>query len=61
MNILQILPKLNTGGVETGTVDLAKKLISAKQKHGINKNTEHKTDNFTDFEYNISVFFLSSQ
>ena len=32
MNILQILPKLNTGGVETGTVDLAKKLISAKHK-----------------------------
>jgi lipopolysaccharide heptosyltransferase II len=32
MNILQILPNLNTGGVETGTVDLAKKLISAKHK-----------------------------
>ena len=32
MNILQILPNLNTGGVETGTVDLAKKLILAKHK-----------------------------
>ena len=27
MNILQILPKLDVGGVETGTVDLAKELI----------------------------------
>lgn len=32
MNILQIVPNLNTGGVETGTVDLAKKLILAKHK-----------------------------
>jgi len=30
MNILQILPELNSGGVETGTIDLAKGLI----KHG---------------------------
>jgi len=30
MNILQILPQLNVGGVETGTVDLAKYLI----RHG---------------------------
>lgn len=27
MNILQILPKLNVGGVETGTIDLAKYLV----------------------------------
>ncbi|MDP2921596.1 MAG: glycosyltransferase [Candidatus Omnitrophota bacterium] len=27
MNILQILPKLDVGGVETGTIDLAKELI----------------------------------
>ena len=27
MNILQILPELNVGGVETGTVDLAKYLV----------------------------------
>lgn len=27
MNILQILPELNVGGVETGTVDLAQKLV----------------------------------
>ncbi|MFC1806799.1 lipopolysaccharide heptosyltransferase II [Candidatus Omnitrophota bacterium] len=31
MNILQILPELNIGGVETGTLDLAKELI--KQGH----------------------------
>ncbi|MFH1867457.1 MAG: glycosyltransferase family 4 protein, partial [Candidatus Omnitrophota bacterium] len=31
MNILQILPELNSGGVETGTVDLARELI--KQGH----------------------------
>ena len=28
MNILQILPELNVGGVETGTVDLAKYLVA---------------------------------
>ena len=27
MNILQILPELNVGGVETGTVDFAKYLV----------------------------------
>ncbi len=32
MNILQILPQLNVGGVETGTVDLAKYLV--KNGHG---------------------------
>lgn len=32
MNILQILPELNYGGVETGTVDLAKYLIKAHHK-----------------------------
>jgi lipopolysaccharide heptosyltransferase II len=32
MNILQILPSLNTGGVETGTVDLAKELSLAHHK-----------------------------
>ena len=31
MNILQILPELNSGGVETGTIDLAKELV--KQGH----------------------------
>ena len=30
MNILQVLPELNVGGVETGTLDLAKYLV----KHG---------------------------
>jgi lipopolysaccharide heptosyltransferase II len=30
MNILQVLPELNSGGVETGTIDLARELI----KHG---------------------------
>lgn len=30
MNILQILPELNVGGVETGTLDMAKELV----KHG---------------------------
>ncbi len=29
MNILQILPELNSGGVETGTVDMAKYLLKA--------------------------------
>lgn len=32
MNILQILPELNVGGVETGTIDLAKHLV--KRGHG---------------------------
>jgi lipopolysaccharide heptosyltransferase II len=32
MNILQILPELNVGGVETGTVDLAKYLIQQGHK-----------------------------
>lgn len=32
MNILQILPELNCGGVETGTVDMAKYLVSHNHK-----------------------------
>ena len=32
MNVLQLLPELNTGGVETGTVDLTKVLISQGHK-----------------------------
>jgi len=32
MNILQILPKLDVGGVETGTVDLSKELIKRGHK-----------------------------
>lgn len=32
MNILQILPELNVGGVETGTLDLAKYLVRAGHK-----------------------------
>ena len=32
MNILQILPELNVGGVETGTVDLAKYLVTQGHK-----------------------------
>ena len=32
MNILQILPELNVGGVETGTVDLAKYLVDHGHK-----------------------------
>ncbi len=32
MNILQILPELNVGGVETGTLDLAKYLVRSKHK-----------------------------
>jgi lipopolysaccharide heptosyltransferase II len=32
MNILQILPELNVGGVETGTVDLAKHLVRLGHK-----------------------------
>lgn len=32
MNILQILPELNVGGVETGTLDLAKHLVSLGHK-----------------------------
>lgn len=32
MNILQILPAMNTGGVETGVVDLSRKLIEAGHK-----------------------------
>ena len=33
MNILQILPKLDVGGVETGTIDLSKELI--KRGHNV--------------------------
>ena len=32
MNILQILPKLDVGGVETGTIDLSKELIKRGHK-----------------------------
>ncbi len=32
MNILQILPELNVGGVETGTLDLAKYLVRSNHK-----------------------------
>ena len=32
MNILQILPELNVGGVETGTLDLAKYLVRLGHK-----------------------------
>ena len=32
MNILQILPELNVGGVETGTIDLAKHLVRLGHK-----------------------------
>ena len=32
MNILQVLPELNVGGVETGTVDLAKYLVRSGHK-----------------------------
>jgi len=32
MNILQILPELNVGGVETGTVDLARRLVKIGHK-----------------------------
>ncbi|MCM8800064.1 MAG: glycosyltransferase, partial [Candidatus Omnitrophica bacterium] len=32
MNIMQILPELNLGGVETGTLDLSKYLISRGHK-----------------------------
>jgi len=32
MNILQILPELNVGGVETGTLDLARHLVKMGQK-----------------------------
>ena len=32
MNILQILPELNIGGVETGTLDLARYLVKTGHK-----------------------------
>ena len=32
MNILQILPELNVGGVETGTLDLARSLVKLGHK-----------------------------
>ncbi|MBU1998811.1 MAG: glycosyl transferase family 1, partial [Candidatus Omnitrophica bacterium] len=32
MNILQVLPELKIGGVETGTVDLAKRLVKLGHK-----------------------------
>lgn len=38
MNILQVLPELNFGGVETGTIDLAKELIKRGHKSIIISN-----------------------
>lgn len=38
MNILQILPELNVGGVETGTVDLAKYLVAQGHKSVVVSN-----------------------
>ena len=38
MNILQILPELNIGGVETGTRDLAKCLVKAGHKSVVVSN-----------------------
>jgi len=38
MNILQILPELNVGGVETGTVDLAKYLVTLGHKSVVVSN-----------------------
>jgi len=32
MNVLQILPELNVGGVESGTLDLAKHLVELGHK-----------------------------
>ena len=32
MNILQVVPELQTGGIETGTIDLAKELIGQGHK-----------------------------
>ena len=32
MNVLQVLPELNVGGVETGTLDLAKYLVRLGHK-----------------------------
>ncbi|MFH1678978.1 MAG: glycosyltransferase [Candidatus Omnitrophota bacterium] len=38
MNILQILPELNVGGVETGTIDLAKELVKMGHKSVVVSN-----------------------
>ena len=38
MNILQILPELNVGGVETGTIDLAKYLVAQGHKSVVVSN-----------------------
>ena len=38
MNILQILPELNVGGVETGTRDLAKYLVKMGHKSVVVSN-----------------------
>ena len=38
MNILQILPELNVGGVETGTMDLAKCLVASGHKSVVVSN-----------------------
>ena len=38
MNILQILPELNVGGVETGTVDFAKYLVNNGHKSVVVSN-----------------------
>ena len=38
MNILQVVPELNVGGVETGTVDFAKYLVCHGHKAVIVSN-----------------------
>lgn len=58
MNILQILPELNVGGVETGTLDLAKYLVKLGHKSVVVSNggtLVKELESFGAFHYSLPV------
>lgn len=58
MNILQILPELNVGGVETGTLDLAKYLVKLGHKAVVVSNggtLVKELESFGAFHYSLPV------
>lgn len=62
MNILQILPQLNVGGVETGTLDLAKYLIKAGHKAVVVSNGGElvkELESFGAIHYQLPVHIKS--
>lgn len=62
MNILQILPQLNVGGVETGTLDLAKYLVKAGHKAVVVSNGGElvkELESFGAIHYQLPVHIKS--